>query len=623
MSLTARLRSCVVICLASICVAMYAEWNDLSRIERKTENLSDRTIPLLDRIADLGDLQHGLEVTLARIRLVDEPDGLKALGQRLDTLAQLFRDNFSDQTDTVTNGPSPADADVFQKVVKGRQDLVAQYDRLEVLISQAASKILALEKSIIVAQIEFGNQQRDTGSSSQSYSWAIDTAKTLGEISGSVASLAILTKDFSIDTGEKHSAESQRLVAQINTLASRLARLKNIDARHEIAGVLVDYRKIMLGPDGVVEGLSQLQISEAQQDRLYKEAEAVLNRIGTWSRSNTQRAAMEFRQSAAETTRIVERIRFVDVAFNMCMLLISLALLWFMIEVRMISRIHRLTRHIQRMSRGELDDPINTSGSDEISEIAKAVEKSRLTAAALKRSNEELERFAYVAAHDLRAPLRAISNLIEWTEEDFADEMPADAQKNIGLIRNRTDRLSSHLSALLDYARAGQIEGEHGAFSLTHFADELRLYFNSNPEFEIKVEQDCGPFGAYLTPLKTILINLVSNASKHHDRSSGTIRLSSELYPNYVEITVADDGPGIPKQYQEQIFVLFQTLKSRDEVEGSGLGLALVQKLARSLGGSVSVVSNPEVARGTVFTVRIPLNSKSKKPLNDIQGLAA
>ncbi|MFV1537927.1 hypothetical protein [Phaeobacter sp. JH204B] len=274
MSLTARLRSCVVICLASICVAMYTEWNDLSRIERKTENLSDRTIPLLDRIADLGDLQHGLEVTLARIRLVDEPDGLKALGQRLDTLAQLFRDNFSDQTDTVTNGPSPADADVFQKVVKGRQDLVAQYDRLEVLISQAASKILALEKSIIVAQIEFGNQQRDTGSSSQSYSWAIDTAKTLGEISGSVASLAILTKDFSIDTGEKHSAESQRLVAQINTLASRLARLKNIDARHEIAGVLVDYRKIMLGPDGVVEGLSQLQISEAQQDRLYKEAEA-------------------------------------------------------------------------------------------------------------------------------------------------------------------------------------------------------------------------------------------------------------------------------------------------------------------------------------------------------------
>ncbi|MFV1754790.1 ATP-binding protein [Phaeobacter sp. JH18-37] len=69
--------------------------------------------------------------------------------------------------------------------------------------------------------------------------------------------------------------------------------------------------------------------------------------------------------------------------------------------------------------------------------------------------------------------------------------------------------------------------------------------------------------------------------------------------------------------------MLFQTLKSRDEVEGSGLGLALVQKLARSLGGSVSVVSNPEVARGTVFTVRIPLNSKSKKPLNDTQGLAA
>ncbi|WP_405117484.1 ATP-binding protein [Phaeobacter sp. BS23] len=167
------------------------------------------------------------------------------------------------------------------------------------------------------------------------------------------------------------------------------------------------------------------------------------------------------------------------------------------------------------------------------------------------------------------------------------------------------------------------MDGEHGSFNLTTFADELRLYFNSNSAFEIRVEQDCGSFGAYLTPLKTILINLVSNASKHHDRSSGTIRISSERYPNYVEITVADDGPGIPKQYQDQIFVLFQTLKSRDEVEGSGLGLALVQKLARSLGGSVSVVSNPDVARGTVFTVRVPLNTPSAKTPNDIQGLAA
>ncbi|UWR55368.1 HAMP domain-containing histidine kinase [Phaeobacter inhibens] len=626
MSLTARLRSCVVICLASICVAMYAEWNDLSRIERKTENLSDRTIPLLDRIADLGDLQHGLEVTLARVRLIDDLDGLAGLGRRVDNLSQLFRENFSDREDTIAEELSSADADVFQNVVKGRQDIVAQNIRINALVSQAVDKILALEKSIVVAQIEFGNQQRDAQSrqeGSLSVTWAIDTAKTLGEISGSIASLAILTKDFSLETGTGNTGARQSLVAEINILASRLARLKNLEARHDIAGVLVDYRNTMLGPDGVVEALSALQTRQAGQEQLYGEAEAVLNNIGAWTRSSTQRAAMEFRQSAAETSRIVERIRFVDVAFNMCMLLISLALLWFMIEVRMISRIHRLTRHIQRMSRGHLEDPIDTAGSDEIAEIAKAVEKSRLTAAALQRSNEELERFAYVAAHDLRAPLRAISNLIEWTEEDFADEMPADAQKNIGLIRNRTDRLSGHLSALLDYARAGQIDGEHGAFSLTKFAEELRLYFNSNSAFEIRVEQDCGPFGAYLTPLKTILINLVSNASKHHDRSSGTIRMSSELYPNYVEITVADDGPGIPKQYQDQIFVLFQTLKSRDEIEGSGLGLALVQKLARSLGGSVSVVSNPDVARGTVFTVRIPLNTPSAKTPNDIQGLAA
>ncbi|APG48051.1 sensor histidine kinase [Phaeobacter porticola] len=605
---------------------MYANWNDLSRIERKTENLSDRTIPLLDKIADLGDLQHGLEATLASVQLIDSLDGLTALGRRVESLSQLFRKNFSDRDGTIAEGLSPDDADVFLQVVEGRQEIVSQNNDIKALASQALDQILALEKSVLVAQIEFGNQQRETATTQQESglsSKAIDTAKTLGEISGSIASLAILTQDFSIITSDTQVIERQRLVVQVNILASRLARLRSLSARRDIARLLVGYRHTMLGENGVIERSWRIQALHRHQIERHEEAETILNQVGIWTRSGTLRAAMEFRQSAAETSRIVERIRFVDVAFNMCMLLISLALLWFMIEVRMISRIQRLTRHVQRMSRGHLDESIDTSGSDEIAEIAKAVEKSRLTSAALQRSNEELERFAYVAAHDLRAPLRAISNLIEWTEEDFATEMSSEAQKNISLIRNRTDRLSGHLSALLDYARAGQIDGERGAFSLSGFADELRLYFNSNPDFVIKVEQDCGLFDAYLTPLKTILINLVSNATKHHDKSSGTVRISSELYPNYVEITVADDGPGIQKQYQDQIFVLFQTLKSRDEVEGSGLGLALVQKLARSLGGNVSVVSNPDVARGTVFTVRLPLNAKATNTQNDIQGLAA
>ncbi|WP_254682856.1 hypothetical protein [Phaeobacter inhibens] len=129
---------------------MYTEWNDLSRIERKTENLSDRTIPLLDRIADLGDLQHGLEVTLARVRLIDDLDGLAGLGRRVDNLSQLFRENFSDREDTIAEELSSADADVFQNVVKGRQDIVAQNTKINALVSQAVDEILALEKNLLL-----------------------------------------------------------------------------------------------------------------------------------------------------------------------------------------------------------------------------------------------------------------------------------------------------------------------------------------------------------------------------------------------------------------------------------------------------------------------------------------
>ncbi|CRL10561.1 Phytochrome-like protein cph1 [Phaeobacter italicus] len=326
-------------------------------------------------------------------------------------------------------------------------------------------------------------------------------------------------------------------------------------------------------------------------------------------------ATLTIRADAAETAHLAERIRLTEILVNGLVLLIALGPLWFMIELRIMSRLRTLTRHIQQMASGDLSKPLPKSGTDEIGEIFDAVEKSRQIDADLRRSNEELARFSYVAAHDLRAPLRAISNLVEWTIEDFTEELPEEASRNLTLIRSRTNRLAHHLSALLDYARAGQIEGEFGSFSLTEFVDDVRHHFNANDNFTIKIDQDCGPFGAYLTPLQTILINLLSNAAKHHDRDSGTIHVSCERYQNFIEITVADDGPGIARRYQEQIFVLFQTLKSRDEVEGSGLGLALVQKLASSLGGSVSLRSNPDIARGAVFTVRLPNQAVASAPV--------
>ncbi|WP_375687704.1 ATP-binding protein [Pseudooceanicola sp. LIPI14-2-Ac024] len=105
-------------------------------------------------------------------------------------------------------------------------------------------------------------------------------------------------------------------------------------------------------------------------------------------------------------------------------------------------------------------------------------------------------------------------------------------------------------------------------------------------------------------PLTTVLLNLLSNAIKHHDRADGTVWLDAEDTGAAIEFTVADDGPGIPPEYQERIFEMFQTLRPRDEVDGSGLGLAMVQKYAAVRGGSIHVRSDG--TRGSTFTLVWP-----------------
>jgi signal transduction histidine kinase len=105
-------------------------------------------------------------------------------------------------------------------------------------------------------------------------------------------------------------------------------------------------------------------------------------------------------------------------------------------------------------------------------------------------------------------------------------------------------------------------------------------------------------------PLEQVIRNLVSNAIKHHDRDDGAIEVFSRESGNFYEFAVSDDGPGIPPEFHDRVFQIFQTLKSRDEVEGSGMGLALVKKTVEAHGGNVTLESSG--GRGTTFRFTWP-----------------
>ena len=215
----------------------------------------------------------------------------------------------------------------------------------------------------------------------------------------------------------------------------------------------------------------------------------------------------------------------------------------------------------------------------------------------LARSNKDLEQFAYVASHDLKAPLRAIEVIIEWLRDDLEGQEVGDVQENLGLLSQRTSRLSRLLEDLLAYSRAGRKVGDVKHIHVDEFVKDITTLIGPPEGMEISTSDGWPCLATHHAALETVLRNLISNAIKHHpDPANGHIRVSCEDEGHQVMISVEDDGVGIPAQYAERVFKMFQTLKPRDDTEGSGMGLAIVQRIIDWQGGDISFENGPDGA---------------------------
>lgn len=210
----------------------------------------------------------------------------------------------------------------------------------------------------------------------------------------------------------------------------------------------------------------------------------------------------------------------------------------------------------------------------------------------LQRSNEDLESFAYTASHDLRAPLRGIGNLIGWIREDLGDKVDEDAESKFSLMTDRVQRMERMLEDLLQYSRIGRTDMQEAEFQPEQKIREAFDLLNAEQRFELEIPDPLPTLSGTPIAFQQVVANVIGNAIKHHDGETGRIRVYSTRQDAFVRITIADDGPGIPEQYRERVFALFQTLKPRDSVEGSGMGLAIVRRVLDVAGGKVSITGN-------------------------------
>lgn len=255
------------------------------------------------------------------------------------------------------------------------------------------------------------------------------------------------------------------------------------------------------------------------------------------------------------------------------------------------------------------DQPVFTGIIHDISERKEWEKQIQIRTEELETTNRELDEFTYAASHDLKAPLRGIDHLTNWIREDASESLPEESKRHLEMLSQRSKRMESLIDELLQYSRVGRMKYLVEEVDTAKLCREITEMLDIPNTFTVSIAQDLPVFRTWKVPFEQVLRNLIENAVKHHDRDTGRIDVSAKTNGTTYEFKVRDDGPGIREEYHARSFKMFQTLKPRDEVEGSGMGLALVKKIVEIQGGHVHIEPN-DGKRGLTFCFTWPNRPK-------------
>ena len=592
----------------------------LGNIRVAQSAMNGRALPALQRVEQISAKLEQLEQDLKDLPEMREAAELQAISERasqgVDELINLVIDvpEFSELIGGLHDSISAATEARLQFIQLSREieTILADLEKLESRYSGQLDELLvstgsALEVSLRNADLQVGREQ----------------------IASTVAELSILTRlasisDESIELGRAAAhADSTASISEIqNRIAFNLrasvrllAQLPTSSERQDLARAMHSLREQFLGHGGLI-ALERLRLDASRQFQEHLDTQdRQIGRISADISGNVAIARADIGQTAAEIDEVVERTVWQLAVMGTVVLLLVLLVAILIVERQIIRRLILLARSVREIANGNVDCRVDVEGRDEFGKMALALETFKGNSRELRRSNAELAQFAHAAAHDLRSPLRAIRDLAQWTIEDAGDQLPTYCRQHLDTLLKRVDRLSRLLGSLLDYSRVGREPASIAEIDLAELPHDLLELLGASDRYCCEVTGDAGMVETYDAPMRQIMLNLIDNAVKHSDRENGCIQVDYRLQANRLFVSISDDGPGIPKSYQEQVFGLFKTLKSRDEVEGSGMGLSIIRKQIEFRGGSIAVESDPDIGRGATFTFDWPLCANGAKQL--------
>jgi signal transduction histidine kinase len=344
--------------------------------------------------------------------------------------------------------------------------------------------------------------------------------------------------------------------------------------------------------------------------------------------------------SQADLNHVQSQRNFVFVAM-LATFLVAAAVLTLLVRQIVGRPLRRLRDDALRVASGDFEGRIGSSGPADLRVVAETVEAMRsrlagaLTAAhdqrallaeqtaeladqaeELRRSNSELEQFAYVASHDLQEPLRKVASFCQLLERRYRDKLDERGMQYIDFAVDGAKRMQILITDLLAFSRVGRTQEDPVPVSLDGTLDQaLRNLGGLIEDSEVEIRRP-SPLPETLgdpTLLTAVWQNLVANAVKFRSpERPPVVTVESSVIGGEYSLTVTDNGIGIAEEFSEKVFVIFQRLHSRDVYEGTGIGLAMCRKIVEHHGGRISV--DNAYTGGTRIRFTLPIPEQEPEP---------
>ena len=227
----------------------------------------------------------------------------------------------------------------------------------------------------------------------------------------------------------------------------------------------------------------------------------------------------------------------------------------------------------------------------------------------LINSNQELERFTYIASHDLKTPLRNIVSFLGVMERQVKEGKSQELEKYFSIVTENARNLYDLIEETLEYSKIGQQEWKSELIDLNTLTEKIKeqLQHTSTEHVSIKFQELPIIKGDDFFVYK-LFFNIIENGIKYNNSKIKNVDIQSQEYEKYYEISISDNGIGIPQEYLQQIFIMYKRLHTKDHFQGTGIGLSMSKKIIERMGGSIWVKS--EINKGTTFHFTIPKTPK-------------